>query len=36
MNFQDRRLWVVIAVVVVVIIAYAFWPSGEVAPPAAQ
>jgi hypothetical protein len=36
MNFQDRRLWyIVLAVVVVLIIIYAVWPAGEVAPPAA-
>jgi hypothetical protein len=35
-NFQDRRLWyIVLAVVVVLIIIYAMWPAGEVAPPAA-
>lgn len=36
MNFQDRRLWyIVLAVVVVLIIIYAVWPAGEMAPPAA-
>jgi hypothetical protein len=35
-NFQDRRVWVVIAVVVVLIIVYAMWPAGEVTPPATQ
>jgi hypothetical protein len=36
MNFQDKRIWYVIAaVVVVLIIVYALWPAGEVAPPAA-
>jgi len=35
MNFQDRRLWYIIAaVVIVLIIIYGFWPAGEVAPPA--
>ena len=35
MNFQDRRTWYIIAaVVIVLIIIYALWPAGEVAPPA--
>lgn len=35
MNFQDRRVWyVVLAVIVVLIVIYAMWPAGEVAPPA--
>jgi hypothetical protein len=35
MNFQDRRIWyVVAAVIVVLIIVWALWPAGEVAPPA--
>jgi len=35
MNFQDKRLWyIVIAVVIVLIIAYAMWPAGEVTAPA--
>jgi len=36
MNFQDKRLWyVVAAVIVVLIIIYAFWPATEVTAPAA-
>jgi hypothetical protein len=36
MSFQDKRIWYAIAaVVVVLIIVYALWPAGEVAPPAA-
>jgi hypothetical protein len=35
-NFQDRRLWYVIAAVVVLLVIYGMWPAGEVAPPAAQ
>ncbi len=36
MNFQDKRIWyAVAAVVIVLILAYALWPAGEMAPPAA-
>ena len=36
MNFQDKRIWyVVAAVVVVLILVYGLWPAGEVAPPPA-
>jgi hypothetical protein len=36
MSFQDKRLWyIVIAVVIVLIIAYAMWPIGETTPPPA-
>jgi hypothetical protein len=36
MNFQDRRLWyVVAAVVVVLLVVYACWPATEVTAPAA-
>jgi hypothetical protein len=35
MNFQDKRLWyIVIAVVIVLIIVYAMWPTPEVTAPA--
>lgn len=35
MNFQDKRIWyAVAAVVVLLILVYALWPAGEVAPPA--
>jgi hypothetical protein len=33
-NLQDKRLWYVLAAVVVLIIIYAMWPAGEVTPPA--
>ena len=36
MNFQDKRLWYVIAVIVVLIIVWALWPAGEVPPAATQ
>ena len=33
MSFQDKRLWyIVIAVIIVLIIVYAVWPTAEVAP----
>jgi hypothetical protein len=36
MNFQDKRIWYGVAVVIaVLIIIWAFWPTGEMAPPAA-
>jgi hypothetical protein len=36
MNFQDKRIWYgVAAVVVVLILVWAFWPAGEVTPPPA-
>jgi hypothetical protein len=36
MSFQDKRLWyIVIAVVIVLIIVYAVWPTAEVTAPAA-
>ena len=36
MNFQDKRIWYgVAAVVVVLILIWAFWPAGEMPPPAA-
>ena len=35
-NFQDKRIWYgVAAVIVVLIIIWALWPAGEMAPPAA-
>lgn len=37
MNFRDKRIWYGVAAVVVVliIIIWALWPAGEMAPPAA-
>jgi hypothetical protein len=36
-NLQDRRLWLVIAAaIVVLLILYSMWPAGEVTTPAAQ
>jgi hypothetical protein len=33
-NLQDKRLWYVLAAVIILIIVYAMWPAGEVTPPA--
>jgi hypothetical protein len=36
MNLQDKRIWYgVAAAIVLLIIIWALWPAGEVAPPAA-
>lgn len=36
MNFQDKRIWYALAaVVVVLILVWAFWPAGEMTPPPA-
>ena len=36
MNFQDKRIWYgVAAVLVVLILIWAFWPTGEMPPPPA-